>query len=100
MTDPLTGILNRKGGQLRMEQQMQQTEQYLFLMLDLDNFKQVNDRYGHEEGDRALCTVAQLLQERFRKIDVVFRVGGDEFAVFCRELRRRGTGTAEIGHAD
>ena len=83
VTDPLTGILNRKGGQLRMEQQMQQTEQYLFLMLDLDNFKQVNDRYGHEEGDRALCTVAQLLQERFRKIDVVFRVGGDEFAVFA-----------------
>ena len=83
VTDPLTGILNRKGGQLRMEQQMQQTEQYLFLMLDLDNFKQVNDRYGHEEGDRALCTVAQLLQERFRKIDVVVRGGGDEFAVFA-----------------
>ncbi|MGO5113685.1 diguanylate cyclase [Candidatus Avoscillospira sp. LCP25S3_F1] len=83
VTDPLTGIYNRKGGRLRMEQQMQQAERYLFLMLDLDNFKQVNDLYGHEEGDRALCTVARLLQERFRKSDVVCRVGGDEFAVFA-----------------
>ena len=83
VTDPMTGIYNRKGGRLRLEQQMQQADRYLFLMMDLDNFKQVNDLYGHKEGDQALCTMAQLLQGRFRKSDMVCRVGGDEFAVFA-----------------
>lgn len=81
-TDPLTGIYNRKGGQNRIAQQMEQADSYLFLMMDLDNFKRVNDYYGHQEGDQALCHVARLLRESFRKTDVICRLGGDEFAVF------------------
>jgi len=50
------------------------------LFFDLDLFKQVNDRYGHAEGDRALTSFAQLLKQTFRKSDVVARIGGDEFA--------------------
>lgn len=81
-TDYLTGICNRKGGQDRITRQMEWVDNYLFLMMDLDNFKRVNDCYGHQEGDRALCYVAQLLRDSFRKSDVVCRLGGDEFAVF------------------
>lgn len=81
-TDPLTGVLNRKGGQSCVAEKMQQGGSYLFLMLDLDNFKQINDLYGHKEGDRALCAMADQLKERFRKSDMVCRIGGDEFAVF------------------
>lgn len=81
-TDPLTGIYNRKGGQMRINRQMQSADSYLFLMMDLDNFKLVNDSYGHQEGDEALCTAAWQLQEHFRQSDVICRIGGDEFAVF------------------
>ncbi|MBQ4257732.1 MAG: GGDEF domain-containing protein, partial [Clostridia bacterium] len=51
------------------------------LIIDLDKFKTINDQYGHDIGDRALCRVASLLQERFRAEDYICRIGGDEFAV-------------------
>lgn len=89
ITDPLTEIYNRKGAQERIAQAMPFLSSYLFLMLDLDNFKRVNDVYGHKEGDRVLCAVAKLLTKTFRKSDVVCRLGGDEFAVFvidCEDL--------------
>lgn len=89
VTDHLTGICNRRGGQIRISRQMEWVESYLFLMMDLDNFKRVNDYYGHQEGDQALRQVARLLQEAFRKSDVICRLGGDEFAVFvpdCADL--------------
>ena len=82
VSDPLTGIYNRKGGQAGIERAIQQTSDYLFLMLDLDRFKLVNDLYGHQGGDQVLCFVAEQLSGSFRKTDVVCRLGGDEFAVF------------------
>lgn len=48
---------------------------YLFFMLDLDNFKQINDLYGHKQGDEVLCFVARHLTESFRKTDAVCRLG-------------------------
>ena len=54
-------------------------------MLDLDNFKRVNDLYGHKRGDEILCFVAKQLTESFRKTDIVCRLGGDEFAAFIAD---------------
>lgn len=101
VSDPLTGIYNRKGGQAGIERAIQQTSGYLFLMLDLDCFKLVNDLYGHQGGDQVLCFVAEQLAGAFRKTDVVCRLGGDEFAVFVTEcndpacIRRKIDGLME-----
>ncbi len=79
--DALTGICNRKGAQGCIAQAMAGGGEYLFFMIDLDNFKNINDIYGHEQGDVVLCTFAQQLSAAFRKSDTVFRLGGDEFGV-------------------
>lgn len=85
--DPLTGVYNRKGGKERITRAMQSASDYVFFMVDLDNFKQVNDIYGHEQGDRVLCYIASQMTESFRKSDTVCRLGGDEFAVFVADCR-------------
>ena len=51
------------------------------LIIDVDRFKTINDQYGHDVGDRALCLVAALLQQNFRAEDYICRIGGDEFSV-------------------
>lgn len=85
--DPLTGLYNRKAGQARIESAMHSSGGYLFVILDLDNFKQVNDLYGHQQGDRALREFADLLVHTFRRTDILFRLGGDEFGVFFSSPR-------------
>lgn len=57
-------------------------ENGLFLILDLDNFKQINDTFGHLYGDRILNDTAQILQKHFRKTDIIARLGGDEFTAY------------------
>ena len=64
-------------------ERMKTSMPYVFLMMDLDNFKSVNDRYGRDSGDRLLAFTASLLRQAFRQSDVVIRVGGDEFAVLA-----------------
>ncbi len=85
VTDPLTGIANRRGFLERAESLLAQTLRLelpvCVLMLDIDHFKRVNDVYGHHVGDRLLQTVASALRDRLRKMDVLGRVGGEEFAV-------------------
>lgn len=88
--DPLTGVYNRKGGRERIMQTMQEARPYLFLMLDLDNFKMVNDTYGHEQGDQVLRIVAEAMASACRKSDTICRLGGDEFAVFIDDCRDVG----------
>lgn len=88
--DPLTGLYNRKAGQTRIETAMQSSGGYLFAILDLDNFKLVNDLYGHQQGDRALHEFAALLTHTFRRTDILFRLGGDEFGVFFSAPRDLG----------
>lgn len=84
-TDPLTGLLNRRSFDRRFaltfQQALQEALPLSVLLLDLDHFKQVNDEYGHETGDRALVRFASLLQAQSRVGDLVARVGGEEFAV-------------------
>ena len=83
--DPLTGLKNRRrfGEDLRTELARSHREETVgaVLMLDLDNFKQVNDTLGHPAGDRVIADIANVLSARMRATDVVARLGGDEFAV-------------------
>ena len=85
-SDELTGLLNRRGFEALAQHGMQLCHRHnkpgCLLFLDLDNFKQVNDRYGHAEGDRALVAAGKLLMQVFRTSDIVGRLGGDEFVVF------------------
>jgi diguanylate cyclase (GGDEF)-like protein len=84
-TDPLTGVPNRRQviemGQRLMMRCYQDSRPYAMLLLDLDGFKQINDRHGHTAGDKALCSVAQALRRNLRPGDHLGRYGGEEFAV-------------------
>jgi diguanylate cyclase (GGDEF)-like protein/PAS domain S-box-containing protein len=82
--DPLTGLANRRFMQSRLKQAINRARRSYpssLLLIDLDHFKEINDRYGHDAGDRVLVTVAKILQEGRRDYDSVFRTGGDEFAI-------------------
>jgi diguanylate cyclase (GGDEF)-like protein len=83
--DHLTGLLNRRAFERRLTEHLAQGERYghegAVLMLDLDEFKQVNDTLGHSAGDELIARVGKALAERLRSTDTVARLGGDEFAV-------------------
>lgn len=86
ITDELTGLNNRRGFLLLAGQQLKLAHRVnasvCLLFIDLDGLKQVNDRLGHEMGDRLIVDAAQVLKQTFRESDVIARFGGDEFAVF------------------
>ena len=88
--DPLTHLLNRRALEKTLEERVHQarlTRQILAVgMLDLDDFKPVNDTYGHEAGDLLLKAVSQRLSERLRDNDVLARIGGDEFVIIIGYL--------------
>ncbi len=83
--DPLTGISNRRGFTLRADNvlklSVRENTPAVLAYIDLDNFKPVNDTFGHAEGDAVLVTFAKLMQQELRETDVFARIGGDEFAV-------------------
>lgn len=85
LTDPLTGLLNRRGLELRgqslFERARDESLPISVAMLDIDHFKRVNDVYGHNSGDEALRALAGLLQRHTRPRDLVVRWGGEEFAM-------------------
>jgi len=84
-TDGLTGLLNYRAFREILESEIDRARRYgttfSLMMVDIDHFKHVNDRYGHQEGDRVLVSIASRLQTRLRKSDLVFRYGGEEFMV-------------------
>jgi diguanylate cyclase (GGDEF)-like protein len=84
-TDPLTGVLNRRAWARRLVELQDRTrsrgESLSLLFLDLDRFKEINDRFGHDAGDRALLTVAAVMREELRDVDEIGRYGGEEFVV-------------------
>ncbi len=86
--DPLTGLFNRRAGKEKIQQLLDKaigtSEYYALLMLDLDNFKPVNDNFGHDAGDKVLKTVAENLLNTVRNDDVIIRWGGDEFLIFIK----------------
>ena len=86
-TDPLTGLLNSRGIQEAVVHNTRNTRNKAALFfLDLDNFKKVNDAYGHGEGDRALVSIAEALKHSIRAGDHAARIGGDEFVIFFDDL--------------
>ncbi len=84
--DSLTGVLNRRGHQTVIETLSSETFPIALLLVDIDDFKNVNDKYGHETGDTALKKLAQVLLETFRTTDITSRIGGDEFVVIMGDL--------------
>ena len=77
--DVLTGLFNRGAYDLLMESA--DTEHIALILIDVDYFKTINDTYGHAIGDRVLKRVAEILRHSFRSVDILCRIGGDEFAV-------------------
>lgn len=80
--DPLTGLRNRQGVPELVNASLRAHCEGLFFIMDLDNFKCINDTYGHMEGDRMLIKFAKALKEVMDPKDIIARLGGDEFAVF------------------
>ena len=102
-TDYLTGLLNRRAFDVEFGEQYDRARRsglpLALAMFDLDHFKQINDRFGHASGDRALCDFAALLERELRGGDTLARVGGEEFAVilFGVELDDAVAFAARIG---
>jgi diguanylate cyclase (GGDEF)-like protein len=96
LTDDLTCLYNRRGFFASATQQLKLArrngQSLLLLFCDVDNLKQINDSYGHREGDLALVRTADALEEAFRDSDILARLGGDEFAVLALEAATQHEG--------
>lgn len=91
ITCPLTGVYNRRYLDFRYSEEMKRARRYkhglAVAMVDIDHFKQVNDKYGHLAGDQVLREVAAVLQKSLRVTDIVARFGGEEFLLLMPEIR-------------
>ena len=88
--DSGTGMRNKMSTEKAVSQFLEMHESplpqmYAMFMIDFDNFKGINDRFGHAMGDKAIYDMAQIIRRNFRGVDIVGRIGGDEFLVFCTE---------------
>lgn len=88
--DPLTGLYNRAGVKM-INARLEQISRGVLFMVDLDDFKSINDTYGHAAGDKLLTAVGRILTETFRSDDIVARIGGDEFVAFLSGSDSRNT---------
>lgn len=100
ITDGLTGLHNRRHFEIRLEEEFRRSQRYTdpvsLLILDLDRFKDLNDRHGHPFGDRVLRETAQLIRSSVRAPDICARYGGEEFAVIMPKTDLKGAmATAE-----
>jgi len=91
LIDELTGLYNRRGfltlAERRLKLAVRQGLRSSLVFLDVDDLKYVNDRFGHNEGDRALQRTGQVLQQSFRDSDIVARIGGDEFCALLGDVQ-------------
>ncbi|MCQ4296462.1 sensor domain-containing diguanylate cyclase [Pseudomonas stutzeri] len=94
MTDPLTGLRNRRGLELALRQFELLDQRYAALALDIDHFKHVNDQYGHDVGDEVLRFLAAEMKECSRPTDVLCRMGGEEFLMLLPETDAIGASIA------
>jgi len=92
LTDPVTGIANRASFERSVTAWVQQKKSFVMGIIDIDNFKDINDTHGHQVGDGALVCTARWLGERLRPKDVFARYGGDEFVVLVE-----GVGLSQAG---
>lgn len=84
--DPLTGLFNRRGLQAALSVIRKEEYPLAAFLLDLDNLKAINDTYGHEAGDRAIQSFADLLRHKTRREDILCRYGGDEFLIILKNM--------------
>lgn len=93
-SDPLTGLLNRRAVQEHLEYQIARHVRnrcaFAILLCDLDHFKQINDTYGHDMGDKVLRAVAQRLRDSLRELDLLARWGGEEFLALLPDTDLQG----------
>ncbi len=91
-TDALTGLLNRRGFETTLARVVERAHHDgqggALIYVDLDNFKQVNDRFGHAQGDAALVATAEILRNQLRARDPIGRLGGDEFVAWMDDIER------------
>jgi diguanylate cyclase (GGDEF)-like protein len=89
-TDALTGLLNKSAAQdlihMMLSNYRKEGEHAALLMIDADHFKEINDNYGHAEGDRVLAEMGRIIKNNCRAADVAGRIGGDEFIIFMRNI--------------
>lgn len=83
--DGLTGVYNKKAFEYVMEETLKRGSRGHLYMIDIDNFKEVNDQYGHLAGDKILVKIGKLLREIFCDSDLIGRVGGDEFVIYSEQ---------------
>jgi len=87
--DSMTGLLNQSAIKQKLSEEIRRVQRYgrdfAILLLDIDNFKKVNDTYGHAVGDEIICRTAEILLQHLRATDHIGRYGGDEFLVICPE---------------
>jgi len=88
-TDGLTGLVNRRTLETQLRGLMKHRRPFALAIADLDRFKQLNDTYGHEAGDRALRVFAKTAQDVLREDDVIARWGGEEFVIVVPDLNRQ-----------
>jgi len=104
LTDPLTGLSNRRAFDQQLATELARAERMGYplalLIMDLTRFKEINDRFGHPVGDRALVQVAEALSGVLRGTDLLFRWGGDEFAVILPYTDREGALAAARRYAE
>ena len=86
--DSFTGLYNKKHTLVLIQKILEQNpeKRHALVLIDIDNFKQVNDRYGHSQGDRVLLQIANNLKQNVRKTDILGRFGGDEFILFLQDI--------------
>ncbi len=96
-TDPLTNLANRRSIDDHMKSEFSRSvrhkSSFALILFDIDNFKDINDRYGHPLGDKVLTTIAGLTNDRLRISDLAGRWGGEEFLVICPETELEGAAT-------
>jgi len=89
ITDTLTGLFNRRHFLKRMREELLEADRYkrapIFLMVDIDHFESVNEKYGYETGDEIIRTLGELMRSLLRNVDLVGRLGGDEFGALLHE---------------
>jgi len=88
VTDPLTELFNRRHFDILLKKEIsfahRNKENVSLILFDLDHFKGINDKYGHSVGDAVLCAIAKNIDTSTRNSDICCRIGGEEFAIICR----------------
>ena len=95
-TDRMTGLYDRVNGERKVNELLADDVEGVFMEFDIDNFKSINDNYGHQVGDRVILEFAGALHSTFRSNDITMRLGGDEFGVFAVGITKREMAEAII----